>query len=68
MIKLEDKKNQKNSAEPRHYDKKYVFGNTTVYVVAPKITEEEKQRRWESFREIATQIFLESEEREANHE
>lgn len=27
------------------YDEKYRFGNTTVYVVAPVITEEEQLRR-----------------------
>lgn len=41
------------------YDKKYTFGNTTVYVVAPKITEEEKTKRWETVCNIAAAIINE---------
>ncbi|MDI3311935.1 MAG: hypothetical protein QJR05_10995 [Thermoanaerobacterium sp.] len=38
------------------YDKKYIFDNTIVYVVSPKITEEEKKKRWEDVCRIASAI------------
>lgn len=35
------------------YDATYQFGNTTVHVVAPKITEEENQRRLDEIQRVA---------------
>ena len=35
------------------YDATYQFGNTTVHVVAPKITEEENQRRLNEIQRVA---------------
>ncbi|SDZ00126.1 hypothetical protein SAMN05444416_11185 [Thermoactinomyces sp. DSM 45892] len=36
--------------ENTEYDATYKIGNTTIHVVAPKITEEEKQRRLEEIK------------------
>jgi hypothetical protein len=35
-----------------HYDAKYISGKVTGFVVAPKITEEEAERRWKQFCEV----------------
>ena len=35
------------------YDATYQFGNTTVHIVAPKITEEENQRRLDEIQRVA---------------
>ena len=40
-----------------HYDKKSKYGNTTVYVVAPQITEEEKQRRIKQLESVIESII-----------
>ena len=40
-----------------HYDKKRKIGNTTVYVVAPKITEEEKQKRLQHLCKVIESIY-----------
>jgi len=37
----------------KRYDATYQFGNTTVHVVAPKITEEENQRRLDEIQRVA---------------
>jgi len=39
------------------YDKEYKFGNTRVYVIAPKINEEETQKRWKNICDIASTII-----------
>lgn len=39
------------------YDKKYIFGNTIVYIVSPQITEDEKKKRWENVCKIASRII-----------
>jgi hypothetical protein len=45
-----------NLAIKDQYDEEYTFGNTKVYVVAPKITKEENERRWERVCEVASMI------------
>lgn len=45
-----------NSKLENQYDAEYTFGNTKVFVVAPKITEEENQRRWQHVCEVASEI------------
>ncbi len=42
-----------------HYDEFYQFGNTRIYIVAPKISEEENQKRWERVNEVANRIVQE---------
>jgi hypothetical protein len=39
------------------YDKEYKFGNTKIYVIAPKINEKEKQKRWQNVCDIASTII-----------
>lgn len=39
-------------AKPDKYDATYFIGNTTVHVVAPQITEQEKKRRLDEIQKI----------------
>lgn len=39
------------------YDKEYNFGNTKVYIIAPRISEEEQQRRWQNVCDVASTII-----------
>jgi hypothetical protein len=39
------------------YDRKLILGNTTVYIVAPKISEEENQRRIKELENTIERLF-----------
>jgi hypothetical protein len=38
------------------YDKKYTLGNTKAYVVAPKISREESNKRWQDVCTVASKV------------
>ena len=40
-----------------HYDEEYQEGNTKIYIVAPKITPEENERRKKELDEVASRIY-----------
>lgn len=42
---------------PRSVSKTYMLGKTKVTIVAPDITEEERERRWKAFCEICQDIY-----------
>lgn len=39
------------------YDKQYNFGNTKVYIISPKISKEEAQKRWQDVCDITSTII-----------
>lgn len=45
--------------EEQEYDAMYQYGGTTVYVVAPKLTDEERERRLEEIKRIILHLWQE---------
>lgn len=41
------------------YDATYKIGGTTIYVVAPQITEDEREKRLEDVKSIIRRIWIE---------
>jgi len=44
--------------DKEEYAATYQYGNTTVHVVAPKITEEENERRWKEIYRVIWSLWM----------
>ena len=45
--------------DEQQYDAMYKIGGTTVYIVAPKLTDEERERRLEEIKQIIIRLWQE---------
>ncbi|SMO63805.1 hypothetical protein [Melghirimyces algeriensis] len=43
----------------KEYDATYQIGNTTIHIVAPDLTEEERQRRLEEVKKVIWSLWVE---------
>lgn len=46
----------KSHYDPLSDDVTFKLGNTTVTIIAPRITKEENERRWKHFCEVASEM------------